>query len=125
MHEASIADGLLRTAISVCRGNGFSRIEIVRIRIGRASGVMPESLLFAFDALKAETIASESSLVIEEVPVAGYCNTCKRDFTVSGSFILCCPYCSSNSFTVKSGRELDIIEVEVGEDEVKDCLKDT
>lgn len=113
MHEVAIADGLLSIAIKECEGNGFSKIGSVKVCIGRASGVMPEALLFAFDALKTGTIADEASLIIEEVPVAGCCNSCNIDFTVSESFILCCPHCSGTSFTVKSGRELDITELEV------------
>lgn len=113
MHEVSIADSLLAIAIKECTDNGFTRIGSVKVRIGKASGVMPEALLFAFDALKTGTIAEGASLIIEEIPLSGYCNTCNTDFTVSGNFILCCPHCSGASFAVKSGHELDMAELEV------------
>lgn len=113
MHEVSIADSLLKVAFAECKKNGFNKIKDVRVSIGKASGVMPEALLFAFDALKAETIAAEATLSIEEVPVAGRCSACSADFTTSESFVMCCPECGSRSFTIYAGRELDIKELEV------------
>lgn len=113
MHEVSIAESLLALAIKECSENGYSRIGSVRVSIGKASGVMPEALLFAFDSLKAETIASGALLIIEEVPVSGHCRTCDADFTSSENYVLCCPACSGTSFVINTGRELNITELEV------------
>ena len=113
MHEASIVGSLLDIAVKECRERGFNKIASISVRVGKASGVMPEALLFAFDAMKAETIAAAASLAIEEVPVSGYCDACRADFTVEEEFILSCPYCGGSSFRAQSGRELDIIELEV------------
>ena len=113
MHEASIAGSLLDIAVRECGEKGYGRIVGISVRMGKASGVMPEALLFAFDAMKLGTIAEEASLAIEEVPVSGYCEDCRTDFTVSGEFILCCPHCGGGSFKALSGRELDITELEV------------
>jgi hydrogenase nickel incorporation protein HypA/HybF len=113
MHEVSVAEGLLATAVAHCLDSGYSRIETVRIRIGKASGVMPEALLFAFDAMKDGTIASDAALEIETVRVAGNCSSCHLDFSVEDNYVLCCPVCGGTSFTVHSGRELDITELEV------------
>jgi hydrogenase nickel incorporation protein HypA/HybF len=113
MHEVSIAESLLKVACAECKKNGFNKIKNIRVCIGKASGVMPEALLFAFDALKSETIAAEATLSIEEMPVAGRCSACGSDFTSSESFVVCCPECGSESFTIHGGRELDIKELEV------------
>ena len=113
MHEVSVAGSLLDIAVRECAGKGFGRIINIKVSIGRASGVMPEALLFAFDALKRDTIAGGASLIIEEVPVTGRCNGCSADFTVDGEYVLCCPSCGGGSFAVKTGREMDITELEV------------
>ncbi len=113
MHEVSVAHSLLKIAVDECKKNGFGTISNVRVCIGKASGVMPEALLFAFDALKADTIAAGATLTIEEVPVAGRCTACNSDFTASESFVLCCPLCGSSAYTLHAGRELDIKELEV------------
>ena len=113
MHEVAIAGSLLDTAVRECRDNGFTKIGSIKVCIGKASGVMPEALLFAFETIKAGTLAAAASLIIEEVPVSGHCNDCNADFTVSEKYVLCCPLCGSLSFTVNSGRELNIVELEV------------
>lgn len=113
MHEVSVADSLLKIAIDECGRSGYARINNVRVSIGRASGVMPEALLFAFDALKADTIARGATLTIEEVPVAGHCSECNSYFTTDDSFVLCCPLCGSSSYSIHAGRELDIKDMEV------------
>ncbi len=113
MHEYSLADSLISLAIKECRKNGFNRIENIKILVGKASGVMLEALLFAFDALKKETIAAEATLLIEEIPLSGYCENCKNSFTTQDVFILACPSCQSSSLKITAGRELDIKEIEV------------
>ncbi len=113
MHEVSIAESLLKIAVDECKRNGYTKINNVRVCIGSASGVMPEALLFAFNALKSETIASGAVLMIEEVPISGHCSACSVDFTSSEKFVLCCPQCGSSAYTLNTGRELDIKELEV------------
>lgn len=113
MHEVSVADSLLKIAVEECRRSGYGRITNVTVSIGKASGVMPEALLFAFDALKADTIACGAALTIEEVPVAGHCSACGADFTTDENFVLCCPGCGSSSYSINTGRELDITDLEV------------
>lgn len=113
MHEVSVADSLLKIAVDECRKNGYSKIHKVTVIIGKASGVMPEALLFAFDALKTSTIASGATLTVEQTPVAGNCAACGADFTTDEGFVLSCPRCGSSSYTIASGRELDIKDMEV------------
>lgn len=113
MHEVSIADSLLSIAVRECKSSGFSKIGSIKVSIGNASGVMPEALLFAFDALKTGTIADKASLIIEKIPILGHCNLCNSDFIVNESFVLYCPHCKGTSFTLKCGRELNITELDV------------
>jgi hydrogenase nickel incorporation protein HypA/HybF len=113
MHEVSIAESLLDIALRECTGKGFSEIRSITVRIGKASGIMPEALLFAFEAVRLDTAAHAATLTIEEVPVAGHCHVCETDFSVAEKYVFNCPNCGGTSFTVFSGRELDIREMEV------------
>jgi Zn finger protein HypA/HybF involved in hydrogenase expression len=74
---------------------------------------MSDSLRFGFDALKEGTSAGRAVLEIEEVPVGGHCNACDRDFTTEETYVLCCPLCDSTDYTLATGRELMITEMEV------------
>jgi len=113
MHEASIAASLLDTVSRHCAKSGYARIDSINVKIGRASGIMPDALIFAFNALKYGTPAGEAVLNVEEVPVSGHCDGCASGFLVEEDFVLSCPLCGGSQFRITSGRELDIIDMEV------------
>ncbi len=113
MHELSIAQNILEIASAACGKSGHRRVDSVHIRIGRASGIMPDALLFAFEAIRGEFTFPDATLQIEEVPVSGQCRTCKQDFLVVEEYILSCPVCGGNDFSVTGGREMDVVDIEV------------
>lgn len=113
MHEVSIAQGLLEIAIDNCTKQGYEGIESIRVKIGKASGIMPDSLLFAFEALKIGTIAEKAVLTIDAIPVSGFCNGCQSNFTVEDAYVISCPKCGNFSFRLETGRELNVYEMEV------------
>ena len=113
MHEASIAMSILDIAGDHCRKAGFSAIRSVVVRIGAASGVMPEALMMAFDIAKLDTEAHAAALTIIELPLGGTCRDCGGTFTTEEQFILACPACGGGNFKFETGRELDVSEIEV------------
>jgi hydrogenase nickel incorporation protein HypA/HybF len=113
MHEVFIAESLLETAIWKCKDSGFSRIKNIEVKIGKASAVSAEALIFNFDALKAGSIASEASLTIVEIPTTGCCNTCGSEFNVNRDFVFECPYCESEAVIITSGNGVELSELEV------------
>ncbi len=113
MHEASIALSLLDIVTQKCREEGYNRVNSIRVRIGRASGVLPEALSFAFDALKIDTIAKDAELLIESVSLGGVCSDCGRSFEVDDPIVLNCPECLSPSFRIERGFEMEMLEMDV------------
>ena len=113
MHEASLAFSVLDVVTGLCAAQGYTAIKAVRVRIGRASGVMPEALIFAFDAAKADTTAGDSELLVDIIRLGGHCNECLGDFEVDGNYLLECPLCGSGSFKIERGYEMDILDMEV------------
>jgi len=114
MHETALALSILDVVVEKCREAGGHTVDQVRLRIGMAAGVMPEALKFAFDASKATTAADNAELVIERVPVAGVCNECKKEFTVQDvQYVFSCPLCNSKFIDIKSGREMEIVDMEI------------
>jgi len=113
MHEASIILSVLEIALEKMGKEGYRKIDSITLRIGKASGVMLDALHFAFEAARDGTPAAEASLEIIEVPVGGACNDCKGEFSVEEKFVFSCPLCGSEKFRITSGRELDIVELEV------------
>jgi hydrogenase nickel incorporation protein HypA/HybF len=113
MHEVSIAQSLLKIAVDNCKKEGYKGIEGIKVKIGRASGIMPDALLFAFDAVKIGTIAEKAKLIIDEIPVSGFCEICNSNFTVEEAFVISCPTCGNISIRVETGHELHIYEMDV------------
>jgi hydrogenase nickel incorporation protein HypA/HybF len=116
MHETALALSILDIVVEKCREAGGHRVDSVRLRIGKAAGVMPEALQFAFDASKSNTVAEHAQLVIEPVPISGVCSECKKYFTVDNArFVFACPLCGSQFIEMKSGREMEIVDMEINE----------
>jgi hydrogenase nickel incorporation protein HypA/HybF len=68
MHELSIAAALLETIEEERGRHGFERVVRVRLRIGQYSNVVPEALVFGFEALAEGTVAAGAVLDFEDVP---------------------------------------------------------
>ncbi len=114
MHEASIATELLNIAVQECAKNGYNKIESIKVIVGRATGIMTDALLFAFNVLKEGTPAEKANLIIEEIPVRGVCKECGKEFESNENYLIFeCPYCGSLSIKLISGKELNITEMEV------------
>ncbi len=114
MHETALALSILDIVVEKCREAGGRVVDSVRLRIGKAAGVMPEALVFAFDAAKANTVADKAQLVIEPVAIGGTCNECKKPFSIDDAqVVFSCPNCSSKFIEITSGREMEILDMEI------------
>ena len=114
MHESSLAINIVEIAQEECRNRGCASVDSVTVRLGKASGVLPESLEFAFNALKENTIASKAKLIFEIVPVGGTCQSCQKTFEAHDvPYVLSCPHCGSTSFEISKGREMEVVSLEI------------
>lgn len=113
MHEASIAISLIETVSDLCQQEGYTTIETVRLKVGRAAGILPDALLFAFDMAKPGTPASGAELIIEYIPLGGFCRDCGSEFESEERYIFFCPECRSNAIKITRGDEMQIIDMEV------------
>jgi hydrogenase nickel insertion protein HypA len=114
MHETALALSILDIIVNKCTEVGGRTVDVVRVRIGTAAGVLPEALQFAFNAVKATTLAEKAVLDIERVPVGGACTDCKKEFTVGEvQYVFACPLCGSTLFEITSGREMEIVDMEI------------
>jgi hydrogenase nickel incorporation protein HypA/HybF len=112
MHELSIMQSALSLALDQARQAGAGRVQVIRLRIGALSGVVPDALEFAFEALKPGTPAQGTELAIERVPARFWCATCRREFQ-SDDMLAECPDCHSLSGELRAGREMELASLEV------------
>lgn len=112
MHEVAIMTEAVRMAVEATKSAGASRVLKLRLRIGSLSGVVPESMRFAFDVVCHGTMADGASLEIETVPAACWCPTCRAEFACADYYNEC-PRCQNVSGELRRGRELEITSVEM------------
>lgn len=115
MHEASLALNMIEICSAHLARSGCDRVDCIHLRIGAASGVEPDCLRFAFDAIKPGTPFEKAALVVEEVPVKGSCPACGKSIVSKEKekYILSCPLCGASGVLVTEGRELFITEIDV------------
>jgi hydrogenase nickel incorporation protein HypA/HybF len=106
-----LLDGVQQTATR----DGIERILAVHVRIGALSGIAPDALRFSWELATAGTVAADSALRIEDVPLVVFCETCAAERAPRAASGLVCPSCGSACPTIVRGRELQLVAMEVPE----------
>lgn len=115
MHELSVALSLIEGIDDSSRREGFDRVLAVRVRIGALSGIAPDALRFSWKLATAGTLAADSTLEIENVPLVVFCEQCETERRPRAGTGLICPECGNACPNIVSGRELQLVAVEVPE----------
>lgn len=111
MHEMSIAQSVLNIVLEEARRHGAEQVTSVRLRVGRMTGVVPDSLSFCWGLLTEDTPAAGSVLNIEEVELRAACRDCGADFGVDGA-VFKCPDCGSAQIEITQGRQMTLQSIE-------------
>jgi hydrogenase nickel incorporation protein HypA/HybF len=112
MHELSIVANLFELLEEKAKEKKAEKIVSVTLKVGALSGVVPEFLETAFDIYKKDTIAAESKLKIEEVPLKIRCQKCGTE-VVKNDFVFICEECDSRDLDTLSGTELLLEKIEM------------
>jgi hydrogenase nickel incorporation protein HypA/HybF len=114
MHEFSIAVRLVEAVEQALAERGIAAEPTrVLVRVGELSGVVPEALELAFPAAAHGSQLALAALEIETVPLVLRCEGCGREWHADEPFLLCEECGGGAAVTVLSGRELDLIAIEV------------
>jgi hydrogenase nickel incorporation protein HypA/HybF len=98
----------------IVRENNVKRVISVNLKIGKMSGIVIDSLRFAFDAIKPDyPFLSSTEIVIKEIPLVYKCNSCSKCFETDNVYLPFCPECKSYNLKLISGEELHIENLEV------------
>ncbi len=112
MHEMSLCESVLQILEDNAKSRDFARVKTVWLEIGGLSGVEPEAMRFAFDAVTRGTLADQARLEIIEVPGEAWCMQCCKTVQVKQRFDAC-PDCGGYQLQVTGGEEMRIKELEV------------
>jgi hydrogenase nickel incorporation protein HypA/HybF len=117
MHELYIAQSILSSVKKSLPVNvGAEAVTHVRVEVGELDAVVSETLLFLFDAIKAESGMPAAELVVETIPVRCRCRVCDSKFTLELPIFLC-PACGSGDTEILQGRGIRLTGITADVDE--------
>jgi len=120
MHEMGIALQIIDIATaSIPPDMQSARVERVNLKIGRLAAVVADSLRFCFEIVAKDTPLAGAELAIEETPVVARCKACDARWTIAEP-VFTCQACQSGALEILSGRELDIVSIEIASEERHD-----
>ncbi|MGZ3599186.1 MAG: hydrogenase maturation nickel metallochaperone HypA [Ktedonobacterales bacterium] len=113
MHELAIAESIAEVVARRANEHKATHVALVRLRIGDASGVVPDSLTFCFEMVASlDPLLAGARLAVDSVPHRAHCRGCDREFAVR-DFVAQCPACGEWSDEIVSGTELQVMDMEI------------
>ena len=112
MHEMSIVQSLIAIVEEEMVKNNAKTLRSVRVKIGEMSGIVPEALKTCFEILTEKSDMKGAVLEMDIELLTGLCRKCKKDFRII-EYRFLCPECNSSDIDIISGREMNIVEIEV------------
>jgi len=107
MHEFSLIEGVLGMVKESAAEYRIKKVNRVKLVVGKLSMALPDSLHFAFDAIKTtDDLFREAGLEIEEREIMGNCQQCQQAFQIEDHCYFVCPSCNSTCIEIIQGREL-------------------
>lgn len=120
MHELSIAQEIINIVNNHLPDPEPANVKSVKVKVGKLSNILPDSLSFCFEALTNESHLKGSKLEIVEIPVKIHCAGCNKESEIENP-VFACPKCSSNKLKIISGMELQVDEIELF-DEIQEVI---
>jgi hydrogenase nickel incorporation protein HypA/HybF len=112
MHELSIALKILDLVAEEAQQQK-GQVTAVHLKLGPLSGVIKDALLSAYDLAREGTPLAQAELLVEEVPLVAWCPACAVERALPSVQELRCPVCDTPTPKLLSGRELDIVALEI------------
>lgn len=110
MHEATVAKSVLDIAALRLAKKEGACLTSVQVRLGAFTNVDPESLEFAFDALKKDHFGcSQARLDVQCVEAEALCFSEKHRYIPTFEQAFACPVCGSGIGELISGDEMEVV----------------
>jgi hydrogenase nickel incorporation protein HypA/HybF len=119
MHELYIAECIVKSvAASLPKDVASDSVREVRVQVGQLDAVIPDTLVFVFNAIKGNGGLPHANLRVEEIDVACRCRACHHEFSIELPVFIC-PQCGSGDVEVLRGRGIVLTGISVENAEEK------
>lgn len=112
MHELSLCGAI---ADIVTRRAADRDVAVIHLRIGRLRQIVPDTLVFCWSMISADTDLAGSVLEIERIAAELKCRACATDFGIGDGINLVCPACGGLDAEVIAGEEFLVTALELAE----------
>lgn len=106
----SLAGGVLRLIEEAAAREGFSRVSVMRLIVGKLSGVEVESLRFALEAISTHTCLAGSTIEIDEPAGEAWCMECGRPTPLAQRGDACV-HCGGYRLQITTGTEVRVADL--------------
>jgi len=115
MHEASLAGGILKLVEDSARREGFRRVTVLRLEVGKLAGVELRALRFALEAIAPGTALDGARLEFEAPEGQAWCLECSQRVPLAARG-MACTACGSYRLQPTGGTELRVIDMLVADE---------
>ena len=112
MHEVSIAANIIEILKKELQKNNGDKVNKLHLEVGVISGVVVDSLQFALDASRPNTLLQDTEIIIDDIPAKVKCRSCQKEFEAEDYYVVC-PHCESNQLDFVTGRDLIIKSISI------------
>ena len=117
MHEIGIVRSMCKTVLDYAAENNIDEISEIVVEIGELSLVIPKYVEDLFPVVTNEIpMLKDTKLIIEIIPGLAECEDCDEIFNVIENDGYC-PNCGSFDKEVLSGKDFNIKEIHIPEEE--------
>ena len=116
MHELAICQSLINQVESIALEHHAKSVSLIVVGIGPLSGVEAQLLKNAYPIASAGSVAENTELVIEYLPIKVKCNKCGCESDALPNKLVC-KQCGDWQTSLVSGDELLLMSVELEKDE--------
>ena len=113
MHELAVTKGLLKICLEEGEEYKVKKINKINIKVGELTDLVPDCISYYFNIVAKGTIAENTEINVERIPVEINCNECGYKGIIGKNNYIC-PKCNGIRYEITKGREfyLDTMEVD-------------
>jgi hydrogenase nickel incorporation protein HypA/HybF len=115
MHELAVTKSILKLVLDHTAQHKGKQVVRVTLAIGEMRNLEQDWIQKYFERISVGTPAENAVIQVRKVPVSFLCSECGKTFTayVRAEKKILCTHCNSFEYTLVSGRELVVEQVEI------------
>jgi hydrogenase nickel incorporation protein HypA/HybF len=110
VHELSICGSIAGIATRHAAGRA---VKVINVRVGQLRQVVPDTLVYCWELVSADTPLAGSRISVETVPARIRCRSCEHVTDVGEVPVFVCEGCGGFDAEVISGEEFMITSLEL------------